>query len=91
MAANSRARSVKLLEVPADFLIQASEQYLAPFVVSVIGEPLVNMIKDGGIIRNIIWKGSASDSFLDSTTSATALERGPLHLTYGDDRDGSGS
>jgi len=89
MAANSRARSVKLLEVPADFLIQATEQYLAPFVVSVIGEPLVNMVKDGGII--IIWKGSASDSFLDSTTSATALERGPLHLTYGDDKDGSGN
>jgi AP-5 complex subunit beta-1 len=48
MAANSRARSVKLLEVPADFLIQATEQYLAPFVVSVIGEPLVNMVKGWG-------------------------------------------
>jgi len=52
---------------------------------------LLTWSRDGGIIRNIIWKGSASDSFLDSTTSATALERGPLHLTYGDDKDGSGN
>jgi AP-5 complex subunit beta-1 len=56
----------------------------------VIGEPLVNMVKDGGIICNIIWKDSASDSFLESTTSVTGLERGPLHLTYGED-DESGS
>lgn len=90
VAAISGTRSVKLLEVPADSLIRATEQYLAPFVVSVIGEPLVNMVKDGGIICNIIWKDSASDSFLESTTSVTGLERGPLHLTYGED-DESGS
>ncbi|KAJ6317952.1 hypothetical protein OIU76_013490 [Salix suchowensis] len=91
VAAISGTRSVKLLEVPADSLIRATEQYLAPFVVSVIGEPLVNMVKDGGIISNIIWKDFASDSFLESTTSVTGLERGPLHLTYGDDDESRSS
>ncbi|CAK7326069.1 unnamed protein product [Dovyalis caffra] len=92
VAAISGTRSVKLLEVPAGSLIRATEQYLAPFVVSVIGEPLVNMVKDGGIIRDIIWKDSTADSLLGSSTSVTpGLERGPLHLTYGEDEDESGS
>ncbi|KAM1406371.1 hypothetical protein ACFXTH_001048 [Malus domestica] len=83
----SGTRSVKLLEVPASSLIQATERYLAPFVVSVIGEPLVTVIKDGGIIRDIIWKDEASDSSLDITSSETNFDRAPLHLTFGDDAD----
>lgn len=82
IAAISGTRSVKLLEVPATSLIRATEQYLAPFVVSVIGEPLVEIVKDGSIIRDIIWKDVASDSSLDATTSVTSPDGAPLHLTY---------
>ncbi|CAB4270520.1 unnamed protein product [Prunus armeniaca] len=87
VTAISGTRSVKLLEVPASSLIQATERYLAPFVVSVIGEPLINIVKDAGIIRNVIWKDAASDSSLDITSSGTDFDRGPPHLTYTDDED----
>ncbi|KAK3222491.1 hypothetical protein Dsin_009516 [Dipteronia sinensis] len=75
-------RSVRLLEVPADSLVRAVERYLAPFVVSVSGEQLINMVKDGGVIRDVSWKDVVSDSFLDLNTPVTDAERGPLHLTY---------
>ncbi|XP_002515796.2 uncharacterized protein LOC8286528 [Ricinus communis] len=88
VAAINGTRSVKLLEVPADSLIRATEQHLAPFVVCVIGEQLVNMVKDGEIIKNIIWKDAASDSFIDSTATVADLHSGPLHLTYFNDEDG---
>lgn len=87
VAAINGTQSVKLLEVPATSLIRATEHYLAPFVVSVIGEPLVNIVKDGGIIRDIIWKDVASDSSLVDTTSVTGFDGGPLHLTYFDGED----
>lgn len=84
-------RSVKLLEVPATNVIEAVERYLGPFVVSVIGEPLVNIVKDGGIIMDIVWKDVASDSSLDVTTSGTNLDSGPLYLKYIEDEDEKGS
>lgn len=87
VAAINGIRSVKLLEVPADSLIRAIERYLARFVVSVSGEQLINMVKDGGIIRDVSWKDVVSDSFLDLSTSVTGAERGPLHLTYIGDED----
>lgn len=87
VAAIAGTRSVKLLEVPASSVIQATERYLAPFVVSVLGEPLVSLVKDGGIIRDIIWKDEASDYALDITSSGTNFDRGPLPLTYTDDVD----
>ncbi|KAJ0095368.1 hypothetical protein Patl1_15762 [Pistacia atlantica] len=91
VAAINGIQSVKLLEVPADTLIRATERCLAPFVVSVIGEQLINIVKDGGIIMDIIWKDLASDSFLDGSNFSTDIERGPLHLTYiGDEKEGEG-
>ncbi|KAJ4710357.1 AP-5 complex subunit beta-1 [Melia azedarach] len=87
VAAINGIQSVKLLEVPADSLIWATQRYLAPFVVSVIGEQLINTVKDGGIISDIIWKDVDSDSFLDGSTSVTDVDRGPLHLTYIGDED----
>ncbi|KAK3033612.1 hypothetical protein RJ639_032898 [Escallonia herrerae] len=90
-AAIRGTRSVKLVEVPATSLIQAVERHLAAFVVSVIGEPLVNIVKDAGIIRDIIWKDVASDSAIDVTTSDPNSERGPLYLKYHDDEDERGS
>ncbi|KAK4845831.1 hypothetical protein QYF36_009607 [Acer negundo] len=55
--------------------------YLAPFVVSVRGEQLINMVNDGGVIRDVSWKNVVSDSFVDLSTPVTDAERGPLHLT----------
>ncbi|GKV39262.1 hypothetical protein SLEP1_g47066 [Rubroshorea leprosula] len=87
VAAISGTRSVKLLEVPADSLIQATEHYLAPFVVSVVGEQLVSILKDQGFIKDIIWKDSTPDSLLDATTSVAEFGRGLLQLTYTGDDD----
>ncbi|KAH9771432.1 AP-5 complex subunit beta-1 [Citrus sinensis] len=87
VAAIKGIQSVKLLEVPANSVIRATERYLAQFVVSVIGEQFVDIVKDGGIIRDVIWKDVGSDSFLDGSTSVTDVEQGPLHLTYIGDED----
>uniref|UniRef100_A0A5B7BFY8 Uncharacterized protein n=1 Tax=Davidia involucrata TaxID=16924 RepID=A0A5B7BFY8_DAVIN len=87
VTAVSGTRSVKLLEVPATSLIQAVERNLAPFVVSVTGEPLINIVKSGGIIRDIIWKDVTSDSALDLAISDSNFDRGPLYLKYIDDED----
>lgn len=93
VTAISGTRSVKLLEIAAPSLIQSMERNLTPFVVSVIGEPLVTLVKDGGIIRDVIWEDAAShdeDDKGDDANSRDDFERGPLHLTYFDettDRD----
>ncbi|XWS34419.1 hypothetical protein CRYUN_Cryun21dG0037000 [Craigia yunnanensis] len=84
-------RSVKLLEIPAESLIHATEHYLAPFIVGVSGEHLVNMVKDGRIIRDIIWKYEALGLLLDATTSVTELDSLPLHLTFAGNEDESES
>ncbi|KAG1361176.1 hypothetical protein COCNU_09G006390 [Cocos nucifera] len=76
-------RSVKLLEVPAYSLIRAIERYLAPFVVSVIGNPLVNVVKDNGVIRDVVW-GEDSENFADSNVGALVpySDNVPLQLPY---------
>ncbi|XP_050209827.1 uncharacterized protein LOC126660395 [Mercurialis annua] len=78
VAALNGTRSVKLVEVGAECLIRATEQHLGRFVVCVSGEQLVNMVKDGGIIKHIIWKDDCV---------GTDLHTGPLHLTYFNDED----
>lgn len=84
-AAINGTQSVKLLEVPAEVLIQAIERFLAPFVVSVSGEELINRVKDRGVIRDIIWKEIPSESFL---VSISDVDRVPVHLlTYTSDKD----
>lgn len=80
-------RSVKLLEVPAMPLIRAVERHLALFVVSVIGEHLVNIVKDGGMIRDIIWKDGVSDSTVDVAASVNDYDEEPLQLKYIDEED----
>ncbi|XP_010533345.1 PREDICTED: uncharacterized protein LOC104809147 [Tarenaya hassleriana] len=93
VASISGTRSVKLLEVPSGFVIQAAEHYLAPFVVSVTGERLVNVVRDGGIIENIVWKDEEEEEYKrDSRAnpSTAGLDRSPLRLTYigyGDDQE----
>ncbi|KAL8128515.1 hypothetical protein V2J09_017670 [Rumex salicifolius] len=72
-------QSVKLLQVSSSSVIHVVEQHLAPFVVSVIGEPLVTLVKDRGIVTDTAWKGlmvyEASDKVSD-------YEEWPLYLTY---------
>ncbi|OMO60726.1 hypothetical protein CCACVL1_23918 [Corchorus capsularis] len=85
VAAINGTRSVKLLEISVDSLIRATEHYLAPFVVNVSGENLVNMVKDGGIIRDTVWKDEASDLLLDATNSVTESDSKLLHLTFGNE------
>ncbi|KAL8534931.1 hypothetical protein ACS0TY_010821 [Phlomoides rotata] len=86
VAAISGTRSVKLVEVPATSLIEAVERHLAPFVVCVIGETLVDMVKPGGMIKDVVWKDSSSDSCVDITCSPTS-SKGPLYLKYFGDED----
>ncbi|KAL3655894.1 hypothetical protein CASFOL_000290 [Castilleja foliolosa] len=87
VAAISGTRSVKLVEVPATSLVKAVERHLARFVVSVIGQPLVDMVRDGGVIKDILCRDFGSDSSFDVTSSPTSSS-GPLYLKYlGDEED----
>lgn len=79
----SGTRSVKLLEVPVTALIWAVEHYLAPFVVGVLGGPLIDVVKNGGIIKDVIWKDVALE--FGDAVSDTNFERGPLRLKYLED------
>ncbi|PIA35462.1 hypothetical protein AQUCO_03500078v1 [Aquilegia coerulea] len=90
VAAISGTRSVKLLEVSASSLIGSIERYLAPFVVSVSGGALVSVVKDGGIIRDIIWKDEL-DCPVDVNFQVTDFNTGPLQLKYMDDENGEES
>ncbi|OIW05630.1 hypothetical protein TanjilG_23416 [Lupinus angustifolius] len=77
IAAISGTQSVKLLDVPATSLIQATERHLAPFIVGVKGESLIDSVWDGGIIQNVIWEDASPDA-----NAASNLDTGPLRLTY---------
>lgn len=79
-------QSVKLLEVPANFAIRVVEQYLADFVVSVIGTSLVEIVKDGGFLKEVTWIDVVSDSS-DESKSITVSDGAPLYLTYFDNED----
>ncbi|KAF9624007.1 hypothetical protein IFM89_007705 [Coptis chinensis] len=87
VAAISGTRSVKLLEVSAGSLIRAIEQHLAPFVVTVSGGPLISVVKDSGIIKDIIWKDEI-DVSVDVNSWLTDFDIGPLQLKYMDDENG---
>ncbi|GFP83035.1 ap-5 complex subunit beta-1 [Phtheirospermum japonicum] len=90
VAAISGTRSVKLVEVPATSLVKAVERHLARFVVSVIGQPLGDMVRDGGVINDVLCKDFGSDSSFDVTCSPTS-STGPLYLNYlGDEEDDGG-
>nr|GEX45951.1 AP-5 complex subunit beta-1 like [Tanacetum cinerariifolium] len=84
-------RSVKFLEVPAASLAQAIEKNLSTFVVNVIGDPLINIVKDGGIISDIIWNDDVVSSGLDVVAVDPNINEGPLYLKYDEEEDESGS
>ncbi|KAK4725402.1 hypothetical protein R3W88_028181 [Solanum pinnatisectum] len=91
VVAISGTRSVKLLEVPVASLIQAVERSLAPFIVCVTGDSLTNLMKEGGVIRDITWDEiNLSSSSTDDTIAETSLVGGPLYLKYKDDEDDGG-
>lgn len=75
-------RSVKLVEVHYTYIIQCVEQYLAPFVVSISGEPLLDIVNQGGIIKDY-----SLDSLSDDVSNAN-VERGPLYLKYTVEEEG---
>ncbi|CAL5212599.1 unnamed protein product [Lathyrus oleraceus] len=77
IAAISGTQSVKLLNVPANSLIQATERHLARFVVGVSGEPLIDAVWEGGIIQNVIWEDASPDA-----TAVANHDAVPLRLTY---------
>lgn len=77
IAAISGTQSVKLLDVPANSLIQATERHLARFVVGVSGEPLIDAVWEGGIIQNVIWEDASPD-----VTAVSNHDAVPLRLTY---------
>lgn len=91
VAAINGTQSVKLLEVPFMSLIQAVERCLAPFVVSVIGEPLINIVKGGEIIREVVWKDFYSDALSEVPNPGAKLDGGPLCIQYMDDENEKGT
>ncbi|CAJ1928469.1 unnamed protein product [Sphenostylis stenocarpa] len=86
IAAISGTQSVKLLDVPATSLIQATERHLARFVVGVSGEPLIDAVWQGGIIQNVILEDASPVA-----TSVTNHDTGPLRLTYNDEECENGT
>lgn len=83
VAAISGTRSVKLLDISAASLVQATERHLTCFVVGVTGEPLIDIVRGGGIIQNIIWDDTSDASH--EATSVANSDMGPLFLTYNDE------
>lgn len=86
-AAIHGTQSVKLLEVPSTLAIRVVERYLAPFVVGVIGRPLVEVVKDGGLIQDVAWIDMFSGS-ANENNSVANFDGGPLYLTYFENEDG---
>ncbi|KZV36746.1 hypothetical protein F511_39291 [Dorcoceras hygrometricum] len=84
VAAIKGTRSVKYLEVPMTSLVLAVERNLAPFVVRVTGEPLVDMVDAGGVIKDTVWKDFKSDPLCQVSSSNV----GPIYLKYMGTEDG---
>ncbi|KAL2938922.1 AP-5 complex subunit beta-1 [Bienertia sinuspersici] len=85
-AAIHGTQSVKLLEVPSAFAIRVVERHLAPFVVGVVGGPLVEVVKDGGLIKDTAWIDVSSEE----NDLVTNPDGGPLYLTYLTNEDDKG-
>lgn len=66
--------SVKLLESRADRVVDAVEHHLSPFVVSARGNQLVTILKDSGMLKDIVWQE-------DSEQGNSRV--GHLAITYG--------
>ncbi|KAI4384135.1 hypothetical protein MLD38_009900 [Melastoma candidum] len=87
VAAIRGTRSVKLLDAPVSSVIESTTRHLSSFVTCVIGEPLIDIVKDDGIISGAEFKDIDYGSLPDAN-----LGKGPLRLTYtGKEDGGSGS
>ncbi|KAH7422710.1 hypothetical protein KP509_12G021400 [Ceratopteris richardii] len=73
--------SVKLLEFRADKVLDVVEHFLSPYVVCARGEQLVSILKDSGILENIVWQEDTEPG----------RSRGHLAITYGLPTSGEGS
>lgn len=94
VAAINGTRSVKLLEVKPTSLINGIEQYLARFVVRIIGEPLINMFRSNGVVKDVIWgddSGSSSDVDVNNANALVPYsEQTTLQLQYVQDEKEGG-
>lgn len=81
---------MKFLEVFVIFVIRVVERYLVFFVVSVIGGFLVEVVKDGGFIKNIIWVDVLFD-FVDESNLVFDVDGGLFYLIYYDNEDDKNS
>ncbi|KAG6468181.1 hypothetical protein ZIOFF_072752 [Zingiber officinale] len=87
-AAIHGTRSVKLLETHLDSLVMNIEQHLAPYVVGVVGNPLVNIVRGSGIIKDIICENDSECSVANDITALVPYsENVPLQLPYLEDED----
>ncbi|KAG9146641.1 hypothetical protein Leryth_019677 [Lithospermum erythrorhizon] len=90
LAAISGTHSVKLLEVPVTAMVQAVERCLASFVVSIVGEHLIDIVKDREIFSDTIWKYSDPDLTGDVMASEAGYGSGPLYLKDKEEEDDRG-
>ncbi|KAH9307738.1 hypothetical protein KI387_035649 [Taxus chinensis] len=77
--------SVKLLETRSDRVIDAAEHFLAPFIVAVSGDQLVNIVKDNSIVKDVVWKDEKShfsDEEISNSPGHSLGQEGPLQLKY---------
>ncbi|GJZ29102.1 AP-5 complex subunit beta-1 like protein [Tanacetum coccineum] len=64
---------------------------LSALVVNVIGGPLINIVKDGGIISDILWNDDVVGSGLDVVAVDPNINEGSLYLKYDEEEDDRGS
>ncbi|CAH1414764.1 unnamed protein product [Lactuca virosa] len=83
VAAVNGTRSVKFLEIPARELVRGVERNLARFVVNVVGDSLIDVVKDGGVLSDVVLKDCGD---LDVVVADLNVGEGPLYLEYGLER-----
>ncbi|KAI3501958.1 hypothetical protein L1887_29987 [Cichorium endivia] len=84
VAAVNGTRSVKFLEIPASDLVRGVERNLARFVVNVDGDSLIDLVKDGGVISDVVFKDSGGLDVVVADMDMNVSE-GPLYLEYGEE------
>jgi AP-5 complex subunit beta-1 len=82
-------QSVKLLEVPEDVLINAVEKHLTKYVVRVAGSPLVRLIRQSGVVENVIWDEKEGDEGgIDVDTAGNVASSEKALVAYSREKSG---
>ncbi|KAL4570024.1 hypothetical protein LXL04_025673 [Taraxacum kok-saghyz] len=92
VAAVTGTRSVKFLETSASEIVRGVERNLARFVVKVVGDSLIDVCKDGGVISDVVLKDSGGGGGLEVVVADMDMDvsEGPLYLKYGEEGDENG-